>query len=108
MVGVLFLLGGIWDLLSVHVSLTPIVCIVERAMVLCSASAKSVSSAVTSVASRLKPARSERWMWVFLFMAAPGGGARSSGFMHSNNAQNRHIRCGGIRTAASSGMGTEP
>jgi hypothetical protein len=37
LVGVLFLLGGIWDLLSVHVSLTPIVCIVAGVLLLGSA-----------------------------------------------------------------------
>ena len=37
LVGVLFLLGGIWDLLSVHVSLTPIVCIVSGVLLLGSA-----------------------------------------------------------------------
>jgi len=37
LVGVLFLLGGIWDLLSVRVSLTPIVCIVAGVLLLSSA-----------------------------------------------------------------------
>jgi hypothetical protein len=37
LVGVLFLLGGIWDLLSVRVSLTPIVCIVAGVLLLASA-----------------------------------------------------------------------
>jgi hypothetical protein len=37
LVGVLFLLGGIWDLLSVRVSLTPIVCIVAGVLLLGSA-----------------------------------------------------------------------
>lgn len=37
LVGVLFLLGGIWEMLSVHVSLTPIVCIVAGVLLLGSA-----------------------------------------------------------------------
>jgi hypothetical protein len=37
LVGVLFLLGGIWDLLSVRVSLAPIVCIVAGVLLLGSA-----------------------------------------------------------------------
>jgi len=37
LVGVLFLLGGIWDLLSVRVSLAPIVCIVAGVLLLASA-----------------------------------------------------------------------
>ena len=37
LVGVLFVLGGIWDLLSVRVSLTPIVCIVAGVLLLASA-----------------------------------------------------------------------
>ena len=37
LVGFLFLLGGIWDLLSVRVSLAPIVCIVAGVLLLASA-----------------------------------------------------------------------
>lgn len=36
LVGVLFLLGGIWDLFSVRMSMTPIVCIVAGVLLLAS------------------------------------------------------------------------
>ncbi len=62
----------------------------EQAMLLCSAPAKSVRSAVRSIASRLRPARSERWIWVSVVAA---WGVLLATYVLKQNPENRHIRC---------------